>query len=111
MKRLAFTPVQAAFVAYVAGLFSCFIIMQCGTSIKTAESIESGSTGEYYYIDLNGTLHAKRTCTKIATSKGLHMANRYLKDEELNYRFICPKCVSDSEYNKIKSPNNKNTRL
>lgn len=103
MKRFALTPIQAAFVAYVAGLFSCLIIIQCDRDAYTTEEKERESKSEYYYIDLNGTLHAKRTCTKIATSKGLHMANRYRKDEELNYRFICPKCVSDSEYNKIKA--------
>lgn len=103
MRAPNFSRVQAAFVAYVAGIFTCLLVMQCGKPAKVTDSKESGSTGEYYYIDLNSTLHAKRSCTKIATDDGAHLAERVPKKGKLNYDYICPKCVSDKEYNAIKA--------
>ena len=101
MRTPNFTRVQAAFVAYVAGIFTCLLVMQCGRPAKVIESKESVSTGEYYYIDRIKTLHIDADCPRMFKHNGLQTVERASKDEYISYEYICTKCISDKKYKDI----------
>lgn len=111
MKAPNFTRVQAAFVAYVAGIFTCLLIMQCGKPTKVTGSKESGSTGEYYYIDRIKTLHMDADCPRMFKRNGIQTAERVSKDKYISYEYICTKCVSDRKYKDIIGHNQREKKL
>lgn len=111
MRALNFTRVQAAFVAYVAGIFTCLLVMQCGKPANVIESKESGSTGEYYYIDRIKTLHIDADCPRMFKHNGLPTVERASKDEYISYEYICTKCVSDKKYKDIIGHNQREEKI
>lgn len=111
MRTPNFTRVQAAFVAYVAGIFTCLLVMQCGRPAKVTESKESVSTGEYYYIDRIKTLHIDADCPRMFKHNGLPTVERVSKDEYISYVYICTKCVSDRKYKDITERYQKEKKL
>lgn len=107
MRAPNFTRVQAAFVAYVAGIFTCLLIMLCGKDISAAKAKDKDTKPEqeYYFIDRFQTLHVDGGCSRIVKHNGIQTAERLPKDGYIDYNHICTMCVSDMEYDQVKGHN------
>ncbi len=58
---------------------------------------------EYVYVDRNDIIHADRKCSRL-NYKGMRSTRHKISDFRISqYNSFCPKCVSDEEYERLKS--------
>lgn len=70
-------------------------------AVKASSAARDAKPGEYVYVDALEILHADRKCSRL-NYKGMTCIR--IKREDLhphNYSSICPKCMSDKEYEVI----------